>query len=485
MSGPPPCLPYTPKNHHKRQRNERGDVHKVRYFELTDNDNDNGDEPPASWDLSAITNASEYLSRVSRQARGLPDIMQAVSHNHNKKDIDVDQKAASNSKHETNNNMHDTNHPTDKHTAMSSVDSTQQSRSSQKSPTSQESKPSSPQISSHNKQSLPAGSIAQSIQYLCSTQRQLIPPPTHQHTPRDMHAFKTCVLTSFVNLRNYLDDLYLQGVSGKQDVSRRRAVPPLKDYDAWTRLVHGQGSDDIEATSADVTESSKDRIYAAHIHTADKTAEHSDSVTNTIQSPRDDVVEAKNDNTIDESVSQSTDDTTKKQAAQVSSKDPTTSFLLQMDQVMVRKLLYHVLQSTKEAVHAPEDTNVPTKTLETTTTDHQGSTEWPFLWTFALLSRLEKPLHRDDEALLRQLLHLLTVRRSQLQLHKREDSSHLQAVINRANGATERGGNICEPNESSVVSESDRLAQLNTLIVIVAVYFQQAQSYEEVMQVQR
>ena len=101
--------------------------------------------------------------------------------------------------------------------------------------------------------------------------------------------------------------------------------------------------------------------------------------------------------------------------------EPTVRLLLQMDQVMIRRVISHLTHYI-----------------------HFG---WSIMtgrraeWIYALLTRLEKPIHRDDSAVLFGLLKDLTLARSK----------------------------ILVPGNKDRIS----LAKLNVLIVIIGVYFEQ------------
>jgi hypothetical protein len=113
--------------------------------------------------------------------------------------------------------------------------------------------------------------------------------------------------------------------------------------------------------------------------------------------------------------------------------EPTTSLLLQFDQVMTQRVLtYHI------------------SWLE----DSLSMTRSQAQWLYALLTRLEKPIHRDTESLIRQLYR----RCCQL----RKDLSLRQSAMD-------------------MVSEADRLgldqsvAELNMMIAITGKYFGQGE----------
>ena len=103
---------------------------------------------------------------------------------------------------------------------------------------------------------------------------------------------------------------------------------------------------------------------------------------------------------------------------------PSVSLLLQMDQVMVRKVLSHLSHYVREG-WSPVSV--------------QRSA-----WIYSLLARLEKPIHRDDAAVLFGLLKVLT---------------RVRATVR--------------------VVDEDRsdLARLNVMIVLITIYFEQGETH--------
>mmetsp|Transcript_12765 Transcript_12765/g.37111 ORF Transcript_12765/g.37111 Transcript_12765/m.37111 type:complete len:316 (-) Transcript_12765:712-1659(-) len=101
---------------------------------------------------------------------------------------------------------------------------------------------------------------------------------------------------------------------------------------------------------------------------------------------------------------------------------PAVALLLQLDTVLNRRVLTHISYFVQEGWNA--------------------SRQQRAMWLYSLLARLEKPIHRDDAATLYGLLKALTLQRSKLKL-------------GAANGRKQ-------------------LAMINTLIVIVGLYFGQS-----------
>jgi len=107
--------------------------------------------------------------------------------------------------------------------------------------------------------------------------------------------------------------------------------------------------------------------------------------------------------------------------------EPTTQLLLQMDQVMIRRVFSHLVYYVQEG--------------------WPPSSLYRAKWLYALLARLDRPIHREDAAYMYSLLKSLTQRRAQL-----------------------------------AAAERAELARVNTLIVIIGIYFEQGGGYASLMQ---
>lgn len=105
---------------------------------------------------------------------------------------------------------------------------------------------------------------------------------------------------------------------------------------------------------------------------------------------------------------------------------PNTSLLLQMDQVMVRHIISHFAYYSQQGWEM--------------TPNRAG-------WSYALLARLETPLHREEGVVLYDWLKVLTAQRAKSSLKK------------------------------------ETLASLNIIIMIVAIYLEQGGGFAATMQV--
>lgn len=108
---------------------------------------------------------------------------------------------------------------------------------------------------------------------------------------------------------------------------------------------------------------------------------------------------------------------------------PEVKLMLQLDQVMIRRVFSHLVYYVREGW-------CPSSSQRTK-------------WVYALLARLGRPIHRDDAANMYCLLKELTQARTKLDLQ---------------------------------ASSGDQLARLNTLIVVVGIYFEQGGGYANLME---
>ena len=143
---------------------------------------------------------------------------------------------------------------------------------------------------------------------------------------------------------------------------------------------------------------------------------------------------------------------------------PSTSLLLQMDQVMVRRVLGHM-----------------TRYIDRVSDDNRQNSS--YIWIYALLARLEKPIHRDDAVTLFTLLKRLTLLRHQI-----AESTLLADPVDSKLGnmrTLSTSDSKRAPADDKVDSDNNRqyLATLNTLIAIIGLYFEQGGNYAQIMDV--
>ena len=224
---------------------------------------------------------------------------------------------------------------------------------------------------------------AASLSYLVSSRASLTPPPTKAHLPQNS-SWMNKTISNFERLRHYLEHCEANGIGSK--MTNRLPVPAMKDRSGWHVFCVGEdeacgnvGSyyDDHADDDKDSTENATEK------NVADQVPNWRESVPN-------------------------------------GGHPPLIPLVLQMDQVMVRRVLSHLSHYVMEG-YSPVSS--------------QRSA-----WIYALLARLERPIHRDDAAVLFGLLKELTRVRAALE------------VVNK---------------------DRADLAVLDTLIVLIAIYFEQ------------
>lgn len=238
---------------------------------------------------------------------------------------------------------------------------------------------------------------AASAQYLVSHRTLLQPPPTSHHVPSRI--WVDGILADFSRLRDYLDECRDHGVGGKLQ-SNRKPVPPMKDRTGWHAFC--VGTDDASGNPGGYFQ--------------DDSADEGDEPQNINQ--REKVVW--------------------KQNLPAAGYSPTVSLLLQLDQVMVRRVLAHLTHYVTDEKFSVEG---------------QRAT-----WIYSLLARLDRPIHRDDAVVLYSLLKQLTVVRALIKLP----------------------GDAMDAEQITDSVERLSISTINVLIAIVGIYFEQGGGYDSV-----
>jgi survival of motor neuron protein-interacting protein 1 len=228
---------------------------------------------------------------------------------------------------------------------------------------------------------------AASLSYLLSDRTVLHLPPTIEHLPNNTQKWVDQTLFNFSKLRDYLHNCLQKGVGGRD--TNRLPLPPMKDRSAWHTFCVGIN----EAMG------NADAYFDVDHHSED----------GEVDKPHEEAW---------------------KKSLPEKGYNPTTSLLLQMDQVMIRRVLGHLVHFVQEGWNPV--------------------IEQRSLWFYALLARLERPLHRDDAALLYRLLRTLTLQRANL------SAKELQ-------------------------NDQLSLSKLNVLIAVVGIYFEQGCGFANVM----
>jgi survival of motor neuron protein-interacting protein 1 len=239
------------------------------------------------------------------------------------------------------------------------------------------------------------GSAASAL-YLVSDRTSLRPPPSDRHIPSHGRLWVDAVLADFSKLREYLDNC-----GRNKDRIRRIPVPPMKDRVGWHEFC--VGLDDASGNPGGYFDDEEED-------------------------------DTHNESSVPDEMPAWT------QNLPPNGRSPTVSLILQLDQVMVRRVLSHL-------IHYIVDGNFPV-------IGKRG------LWLYALLARLDRPIHRDDAVVLYSLLKKLTYLREQIPL------SNFHTVEE------------CNRNEARALQD---LACVNALIAIVGIYFEQGGGYATVM----
>jgi gem associated protein 2 len=256
------------------------------------------------------------------------------------------------------------------------------------------------------------GSAAFAARYLTSDQTSLRKPPSVRHIPKDGRQWEQQTLDGFARLRTYLDECRLSGVGGKESAHHQPRVPVPAMKDQWAWHVFCVGYDDASGNAGGYFQDDDN---------------DDDDETGTTE---EDILEKNTKNV----------DACWEESLPTAGYTPTVSLLLQLDQVMVRRVLGHL---THYVVTGFAVTGQRAK------------------WIYALLARLECPIHRDDAVTLYSLLKRLTVAREQIKLTDTDTS--LTTIP---------------------TSNADCLASINLLITIVGIYFEQGGGHANLMEVE-
>lgn len=280
------------------------------------------------------------------------------------------------------------------------------------------------QRDAHNWNSAPIDGSAAASHYLLSKNMQIIPPPTLKHLPRctgkvgvnlgiddndlTMDEWINSTLSNFSSLRVYIQQCRAAGIGRSSRSYCRVQVPMSKDRVGWHIFCLGQdearGNVGGYFQDDDSDEQNEDRSSASD------GSDDYDNETTVIQS---------NANLGNKTWDNST--------TPITGYRPSTALLCQFDQIIIRRVLSH------HAYYLSEDWDF---------TESRGR------WIYALLSRVEKPLHWDETSMLRGLLRTLCRLRADLDLNE-QNKLHKDLI------------------------QKKLLSILNVLIVIIGIYFEQ------------
>lgn len=244
---------------------------------------------------------------------------------------------------------------------------------------------------------VPIDGLGASLSYLVSDRTLIRPPPSQEYLPKNPELWVDRTLETFSRLRDYLERCSQNGVGGKD--TNRLPVPAMRDRPAWH--IFCVGVDDARGNEGSYFQ---DEAEPKEEESADK------------QEPA------------------------WKKNLPEHGYNPDISLLLQLDQVMVRKVLGNLAHYVR--------------------TGWSPSNAQRSAWVYALLARLERPIHRDDASVLYGLLKTLCQVRSEIEIRKDD------------------GGDRTNNN-----TRNTQLARINVLIAIIGVYFEQGGGFSGVMTV--
>ncbi len=239
---------------------------------------------------------------------------------------------------------------------------------------------------------VPIDGSAADLAYLVSGRASLTRPPTEQYLPTQNSKWIKSTIASFERLRNYLEECREKGVGGK--LTNRTVFPPMKDRPGWHVFCLG-----FDEANGNVKSYFGDDYDATDLRNKQESKEEKAGDEMTIIIPE------------------------WKREIPTNGHTPIVRLVSQMDQVLVRKVLSHLCYYTTKGW----------------TMTQQRST-----WIYAMLARLEKPVHRDDASNLFGLLKTLTLMRSKLGVHgeDRSELSRLNVLICLVGIFFEQGTNI-------------------------------------------
>lgn len=218
------------------------------------------------------------------------------------------------------------------------------------------------------------GSLA-ATNYLLNSRLQFQLPPTSAHLPAcvvnratTLEDWINLTLLNFSSLRTYLSQCRSSGLGSKEDKQRHR-VPPSKDQPGWH--VFCLGFDEASGNIGGYFQ--HDNIYTDNSLSDGK----------------------KPDALGKKGVEKARENQWDRKSVPPNGYAPTTALLCQFDQIIVRRVLSHHL--------------------------HYISSGWDMTvargrWMYALLARLEKPLHMDEASMLCSLLRELCRERRKIKL---------------------------------------------------------------------
>jgi len=278
------------------------------------------------------------------------------------------------------------------------------------------------------------GSIP-SFQYLISDKNSLCLPSTRSHLPRgiilsnsmdngngmSMKEWVDLTLSNFSTLRAYIDRCRQAGLGAHEN--ERVLFPNSKDSSGWHIFCLGQ-----DEASGNI---------GGYFHDDDQEEKKTNEINKNI-------TESKNESNIH--FSSTNEHEWNSSTVPYFGHPPSTKILCQFDQILTRRVIYH---------------HVYYLTQGWKLTHSRGQ------WLYALLSRLEKPLHRNEESMLREILKKLCQIRANIDIHtalRNCSRKYITGLYQYSNMIT--------------------LSVVNILITIVGIYFEQGEGFNSIMTIQ-
>mmetsp|Transcript_27225 Transcript_27225/g.39461 ORF Transcript_27225/g.39461 Transcript_27225/m.39461 type:complete len:349 (-) Transcript_27225:129-1175(-) len=277
---------------------------------------------------------------------------------------------------------------------------------------------SSPKTKGNERESfVPIDGSAAAMSYMLSNRMNFEPPPSSLHIPKSGRVWVEHTCANFSELRVYLDACSAAGLAEK----RSFAVPTMKDGARWHEFCLGK--DEAMGNAGGYFDDDED---VEDDSGCDEDGDEMEEVENMIEGNDDDEMGS---DEVDKNYDN--DDDKWRENIPRRGHPPSVQLLCQLDQVMTRRVLMHHARFLVEEGYDLSST--------------RGA------WLYGLLARLDKPLHRDEEATLTSVLRECCKRRADLKV------------------------------ESGKIVEGKLLNMLNVLIAVIGVYFEQGGRIDDLL----
>lgn len=278
------------------------------------------------------------------------------------------------------------------------------------------------QRNTQNWNDTPIDGSAAASHYLLSSKMHITPPPTQKHLPRytrkvgvnigiadddlTMDEWISTTLSNFSSLRVYIKQCHESGIGRSSRSYNRMPVPMSKDQVGWHTFCLGWDEARGNVGGYFQDDDSDERDDESMLSIDDKSDNNSSKH-----------ITVHNDSTVKAMVTNKAWDIS---TVPATGHKPSTTLLCQFDQIIIRRVLSH------HAYYLSQDWEF---------TESRGR------WIYALLSRLEKPLHWDETSMLRGLLRNLCQLRADIDLNQQRKTMSILNVLIAVMGVYfEQGG---------------------------------------------